>query len=378
MKIRLSTIAIGVMTGLTFFTLQAMAGDNGATAKIDNPRMKSAEFGMPDKVYTREEIRNAKPLEWTPAPPADARYQANKSFREEQPKTKGGVQTNPPGLPNSNADLDAQKQYLEEWQLLMEMDKFSKEGLLENGAAEIDSIDFGTANIYTGYRGNYWLNQQRAFPWVVVGKLLIDGGGYCTAQSITGAPKNIIVTAAHCVYNNGFYGGWTFVPAEREGIAPYGQFRWASARVLTAWVTGGGRRNDIALIRLQNDIYGRPVSYYTGWLGWAQDYPYVRSLHSIGYASNISTTWTSMCAAESFYASCEGTDVLVKGCNMTYGSSGGGWIDVYKPYEISGYVEGVVSGPSCAGTFGQTFVGPRFSSANFGVLCAAEGGCTTP
>lgn len=188
------------------------------------------------------------------------------------------------------------------------------------------------------------------------------------------------MTAAHCVYDvgKGFKAGWTFVPAERNGIAPYGQFRWASARVLTAWTTGGARRDDVALIRLQNNNAGHPVSYYTGWLGWRQNYPYTRSLHSFGYASNISTAWTSMCAAESFYASCEGTDVLVKGCNMTYGSSGGAWVDEYKPYEVSGYVESVVSGPSCAGAFGQTFVGAHFSNANFGKLCAGEGGCTTP
>ena len=126
----------------------------------------------------------------------------------------------------------------------------------------------------------------------------------------------------------------------------FGQFRWASARVLNAYISSGSRRSDVALIRLGNNAAGRPVSYYTGWLGWRQNFPYVASLHSIGYASNISTQWTSMCAAESFYASCEGTDVVVKGCNMTYGSSGGGSIEKYKPFEASGFVEAVVSGPS--------------------------------
>ena len=62
---------------------------------------------------------------------------------------------------------------------------------------------------------------------------------------------------------------------------------------------------------------------------------------------------------------------------MTYGSSGGGWLDMYKPYQggASNYVEAVVSGSSCTGTFGHTFVGPRFSTANFDRLCAQYGDC---
>jgi hypothetical protein len=70
--------------------------------------------------------------------------------------------------------------------------------------------------------------------------------------------------------------------------------------------------------------------------------------------------------------------VTIKGCDMTFGSSGGGWIQGYRPFEVSGWVESVVSGPSCAGTFGKTYVGPHFSSSNLGTLCSAEGGCTTP
>jgi V8-like Glu-specific endopeptidase len=393
MSIKLSRITGVAATALILFTPHGQAGagntDEGPTQTIVNPHLRDgAKLSTPDKVYTREEILNAKPLKWPKAGNADQRYQDSHGFKEEPPPTTDTMESAPPGLPNSDAQSQAQKDFADQWQLLEEFG--TEDPLVEEGASGSgtnapadfvggDGINFGTQNIYTSYRGNYWFNQQQASPWRIVGKLLIDGGGYCTAQSITGAPKNIIVTAAHCVYERGvgYKAGWTFIPAERFGAAPYGQFRWASARILNAWITRGGRRDDVALIRLQNNAAGRPVSYYTGWLGWRQNYPYVRSLHSIGYASNIATTWTSICAAESFFASCEGDDVLVKGCNMTYGASGGAFIDDYKPYE-NGYVDSVVSGPSCAGSFGQTFVGPRFSSANFGALCAAEGGCTTP
>ena len=86
------------------------------------------------------------------------------------------------------------------------------------------------------------------------------------------SPNNIIVTAAHCLYdteNNSWMDGWTFVPADRAGAAPYGTFPWTSARVLNNWINASGtdRRYDIAVIALGNNSAGRPVTFYSGWLG---------------------------------------------------------------------------------------------------------------
>ena len=367
-------------------TTNANAAPQGALTRF-NTKLKSDArgFSNPDKVYTVEEIRNAKPLPWTPAPPADK--SKNRGFETLTPGSGGEPQSGPSAKPDAAADLDAQLEFAEQWRLIQQVAELEKQGLLPEDttsaisgsskkAFETGGTGFGTADIYTGYPGNYWTSTWTTYPHRAIGKLLIDGGGYCTAQVIS--PKNIIVTAAHCVYNGGSWNtGWTFVPAERYGSAPYGQFRWTRADVLPGWQSSGNRRNDVALIQLANNSAGRSVTYYTGWLGWRMNYPYIRSLHSFGYASNISTQYTSVCAAESFYASSEGTDVLNKGCNMTYGSSGGAWIDLYRPFQSGAmnYVESVVSGPSTAGAFGQTYVGPRFSSANFGTLCNRYGGC---
>src|SRR5262245_58327061 len=334
MTIKRAIQGIGVtLAALTLAPFHIVAAGNAAeaTAIIRNDLLVGgAMFGLADRVYTREEIQAASPLEWAPAGPADLRYQADKAFREEPPRESAVTKAGRPGTAHPSADRSAERAFAADWELLRQ--ELNDAGNRNKGARsdepgqfmQSDFIDFGTADIYTGYRGNFWATQWQQYPWKVVGKLLIDGGGYCTAQSITGAPKNILVTAAHCVYdraNSRFYSGWTFLPAERNGAAPYGQFRWASASVLNAYISIGSRYSDVALIRLQNNKANRPVSFYTGWLGWRQNFPYVASLHSIGYASNISTQWTSMCAAESFFASCEGTDVLVKGCNMTFGSS---------------------------------------------------------
>jgi hypothetical protein len=132
----------------------------------------------------------------------------------------------------------------------------------------------------------------------------------------------------------------------------------------------------VCLISLANNQFGRPVTFYTGWLGRQWDWPTIRSLHALGYPANIDNgNSLQLCAAESFGASagCGGASVLNMGCNMTNGSSGGPWINGYRG---GNWVNSVVSGydnSTCTGTFGQTFNGPRFTSANIVTLCNAQG-----
>lgn len=261
-------------------------------------------------------------------------------------------------LPDPAANISAQKSFPSEW-------------AMEMGAADLSALnglnDFGTAAVFTSYLTNYYTNMWKQYPYSAVGKLYISGGGYCSASVIS---TYTIVTAAHCVYDTGtnqWMSGWTFVPADRNGGAPYGTFGWKSAKILTNWMNASGtiRRYDVAVIQLYNNSAGRKVSYYTGWLGRAWNYGYIQLLHAQGYPSNLNSgRYTYTCAAESFSG---GTNVLGMGCNMTYGSSGGPWIMSFQP-NVTGYVNSVVSG----GTPGtNTFYGARFASDNIYLLCSS-------
>ena len=208
-----------------------------------------------------------------------------------------------------------------------------------------------------------------------IGKLF-SNNGTCSASVISG--KNIIVTAAHCCWNranNSWIGGWSFAPAYNNSNAPYGVFNWADARVPTSWINNGDIPSDVCLIRLQNGSAGKPVTYYTGWLGRAWNFPPSQSMHAFGYPGNIGgANNLEQCVAQSSAqpASC-GSGVLNMACNMTYGSSGGPWI---KDYGTGNNVDATVHGyisQMCTGTFGQAFNGPEFTSNNILMLCNAEG-----
>jgi V8-like Glu-specific endopeptidase len=292
----------------------------------------------------------------------------------ERAETAGPSGSVPGTPPDPQAEAMARSQFPEYW-----TDEYLKE---ESELEIVDSADEGvdprgTVGVYTSYKANQHNFMWYIYPFNAVGKLYIDDVGYCTASVIG---PSLIVTAAHCVYDTDldlWYTGWTFVPAERKNAPYYGTFRWASTTVLNAWQDApshsNGRRYDVALIELGNNTAGYPVEYYTGTLGYSYNYGYVQHHHSVGYASNMTRNFTSMCASESFQ---ESTDLLGTGCNMLAGSSGGPWFRQLWPKRVDptrNHVNSVVSGSQSGPTYGNTFYGARFSSDNIVILCLAMG-----
>jgi V8-like Glu-specific endopeptidase len=247
-------------------------------------------------------------------------------------------------------------------------------------AGELDDpTPSGTPNVYDSDYVNRNTRLQRQYPYRAIGKLLFTpaGGGssYCSASVIS--PNNIIVTAAHCCHNRTrFHSNWAFVPAMRSTTRPYGTFAWTSARILTAWITSGTRDTDVCVLTLGPNANGQTVSSLVGWLGRSWNFSNVQHHFAFGYPSNISSGLYKYEASAESYANCGNGLVNAMGSPMTFGSSGGPWIRVFKRYTSGAmnYVNTVVSGyDACTGAFGQSFNGPRFTSNNIVPLCTAQG-----
>jgi hypothetical protein len=131
----------------------------------------------------------------------------------------------------------------------------------------------------------------------------------------------------------------------------------------------GWAKYDVAVCKMSTNTAGQSLSPTVGWLGRSWGYGYIQHHHNIGYPSNISSLYTSICASESFYQT---TDTRGMGCDMTYGASGGPWIRVFFPYQAGAknYVNSVNSG-IFIGT--QNIYGPRFTANNIVTLCNAAG-----
>lgn len=234
----------------------------------------------------------------------------------------------------------------------------------------------GTPGVYISYDVNYYSQMWKTYPYKTIGKLFFQSATgtpyYCTATVIS--PNNIIVTAAHCVYNtdtNKWYKSWVFIPAYRYGSAPYGTFPYVSARVLTAWINApnstAGLRYNVAVIRLGNNSEGHPVTYYTGYAGRSWNQPYNILNFNAGYPDP--GEYLSACMNESYKYS---TDVALGGCNLKYGMGGGPWFRKYAPYKSGAcnYVNDVNAGWDFDS---PNIYGARFSNSNIVPLCTDEG-----
>jgi len=371
---------LAAVAGLALLTLTAAASAgetvirtaHGDVAALDAPKPGSAAAAKAAQAapFTTARQRAAvKPLIW------ETRGEAASPAALKALDAPTGPAASAPGgsAPAFNNPL-ARQHFEQVWKKLDALDA-------QQGAAPVSALGGekdGAHYAYTRFPGNYYTSQWKASPWNKIGKLYFNtpGGGssYCTAQVSSGT--NVLTTAAHCVYTfgSGWNSNFVFVPAERYGEAPYGRFGWSTARVPTNWISQGTRRWDVAVIKLTGEqTTGIPVINYVGWLGRAWNQPYSLYTYSHGYASNLSTQYTNICAGQTYDSASEGTNVVVQGCDMTYGASGGAWLINYTPNSNAGnQVNSVVSGPHI-GAFGTAWVGARFNDDNIVALCTAIG-----
>lgn len=184
-----------------------------------------------------------------------------------------------------------------------------------------------------------WENMcdYRKYPFRCVGKLFFKRGNasyVCSAASIGNCA---IWTAGHCVHaGNNNPSGWStnvvFVPAYKDGNAPYGQWPAKQLLVRTVWYKNGipkGLAEDMggAILYKQG---GKKISQRVGWLGFAWNWSRVQHWLSIGYPAAPPFNGRRMQIAAGSYAYNGNVGAspapVGMGNDLTGGSSGGPWI----------------------------------------------------
>lgn len=179
------------------------------------------------------------------------------------------------------------------------------------------------------------------YPYRTVGKLFFTqpgvGNFVCSASVIQ---RRILATAGHCVHRgNGSATGWftnfLFVPAYRNGAAPYSSWTWAAVRTSTTWYSGAGavpNAADYAMIEVNDKVISgvtRRVGDLTGWLGWKTLALSYNHAHILGYPMNLdSGVYMHQVAAQS--AVTGGNNTWRYGSDMRGGSSGGPFVQNFS------------------------------------------------
>jgi V8-like Glu-specific endopeptidase len=181
-----------------------------------------------------------------------------------------------------------------------------------------------------------------AFPARVMGKVFFTRGGVdwqCSGTVVTAHNRSLIFTAGHCVYEDGLWSShFIFVPAYNNGNAPFGKFVWRNMWAPPAWLDYGEESYDLGAVELYPNAQGKLVQNAVGAEGIEWNYPRPGLFNSFGYPAAPPFNGLSLWECLSSYGGSDSTQVwpypMAIGCDMTPGSSGGGWIR-------NGYLDGL-------------------------------------
>ena len=145
---------------------------------------------------------------------------------------------------------------------------------------------------------------------------------FCTASIINSTPRNIILTAAHCVYGNGrFVNNIAFVPEYHAGKRPYGIYAVAAAFVTQAWMKHADISQDFSFVAVNGKVQNRVGAALNLGIGK----PTSQKMVAIGYNDPASNPiW---CPTKSFQPKGLSSQMEFQCDGFWTGTSGGPWIE---------------------------------------------------
>ena len=193
-----------------------------------------------------------------------------------------------------------------------------------SAAAKAAPLPWTSAEVSTPY------TQQ---PTSTHGKVFFTLGGsdyVCSGTALLSGNKSVVWTAGHCV-NEGpgdFATNWEFVPAYKDGSAPLGVYVASDLVTSNAWATQGDFSYDFAAAVVE-PAGGTALTDRVGGRGIAFNTARSQTYKSYGYPAAPPFTGERLWTCTSpLQTSDNGASpaTLGIGCDMTGGSSGGGWI----------------------------------------------------
>jgi len=174
------------------------------------------------------------------------------------------------------------------------------------------------------------------YPYCSVGKVFFRQGSNRYVGSAFSIGNNAVFTAGHCVHaGNGRQDGWfedfVFVPAYRDGQAPFGQWPASFLMTRTRWYDSGipnGLTEDLGGAVVQQ-VGGRKLSDVVGYLGFSWNQSRFQHWHAMGYPAGAPFDGKVMVTTQASYAydgQVAGIKPMAIGSDMTGGCSGGPWI----------------------------------------------------
>jgi len=175
------------------------------------------------------------------------------------------------------------------------------------------------------------ISNPTVYPYRTQGKLFFKsrGGSYvCSATVVNTPTQRVIFSAGHCAVDGGVWSRKVaFVPGYHNGHSPYGTFVATELRSINGWIQNENFSYDISAAVLGGT---RKVAAVVGSRGIKFNLARQQNFVSFGYPAappfNGSTLYTCPSAYKGQDPTTSNPRTQWITCNMTAGSSGGGWI----------------------------------------------------
>jgi V8-like Glu-specific endopeptidase len=182
-----------------------------------------------------------------------------------------------------------------------------------------------------------------------VGALFYDdtqGDHYCTASVLASPHKNLLVTAAHCIYgpSGGYSKSIVFVPGYHSGEMPYGMWTTTSMLVDDRWIKSSDPELDVGFVALAPRD-GKNIQQVLGGnrLGISKGFDNI--VRVTGYPTNSDEPVT--CLTRSVQQSPYQMKFACGG--YPPGTSGSPWVVDVNPRRRTGEIIGVIGGYELGG-----------------------------
>ncbi|GAB3954850.1 peptidase [Kribbella albertanoniae] len=165
----------------------------------------------------------------------------------------------------------------------------------------------------------------------------------CSGTAVTSGNKSTVVTAGHCVKLDGaFHTNWVFVPAYNAGATPYGTWTAKKTYATPQWVASEDINYDVGAA-VVNPLNGANLTDVVGGQGIAFNQARGQNMYAFGYPAAAPYDGSKLiyCSGKVFNAFI--SDGLGMTCDMTGGSSGGGWFLQFSESTGAGIVNSVNS-----------------------------------
>jgi hypothetical protein len=196
-----------------------------------------------------------------------------------------------------------------------------------------------------------------------------EGVNYvCSGTALLSTNESVVWTAGHCV-NEGpgaFYKNFLFVPAYRDGAAPYGKFAGSTLLTSSGWQASGEWGVDVGAAVVGTNASGQTLTDAVAEAPIVFNSSRAQSYRLYGYpaAKKFSGQRLRVCDTKWLMDDFAIPNTIGASCDMTGGSSGGAWVT------STGAVASVVS--YSYSSLRNVLFGPHLETEAQGVYEAAQ------